>query len=395
MKRYLLSCLIAVCMILCIGAAGAYNTPESIAAAGKVYVSSVTYDPEAFYTGDTGTVTFTLANGNADHGIVINHASYIDPTKGFTLTSGSYDNSANIGPNKSQQFIFSVKADGTDGTYYPMFSISFRDADNLWQKTMVKIDNTPLVLTVIDKPDAFTQGRKKTINVQVANPRNNGVKNVMLEVSGKGALVTPEKIYVGNLASGANKTVNFAVTPDEQTTLSIVMTYNNGDNIHTVTTDLPITFGTDKKGAHPVISNVQVKTESDTFHVTGDVTNAGLETANSVTVSSLAPAVPQDPYRSYVVGALKPDDFGSFEVTFLAENTTSVPLLLSFKDADGNIIESRYTVDVPSFYNVKGSSGYADSQQGGSLPVIPIAVAIAVILVFAGGWYFYLKRNKQ
>jgi hypothetical protein len=71
--------------------------------------------------------------------------------------------------------------------------------------------------------------------------------------------------------------------------------------------DLPIVFGIDKKQADPVISNVQVKSESGVYHVTGDVNNAGLETANSVMVTSLPPAVPQDPYKTYVVGALKPD----------------------------------------------------------------------------------------
>ena len=37
----------------------------------------------------------------------------------------------------------------------------------------------------------------------------------------------------------------------------------------------------------------------------GMSTMPGLETANTVMVTSLAPAVPQDPYKTYVVGALK------------------------------------------------------------------------------------------
>jgi hypothetical protein len=90
---------------------------------------------------------------------------------------------------------------------------------------------------------------------------------------------TPPKVFIGDLASGANRTVPVAITPDQPTTLDITVQYSNGNNIHRETVELPIVFGTDKKQANPVISNVQVKSEGGTYHITGDVTNAGLETA--------------------------------------------------------------------------------------------------------------------
>jgi hypothetical protein len=388
MKNTLFTAIIFLCLLsgtLTI-ATSAYGTPESIVAAGKVYVSSVTYDPTVFFTDDIGTVTFEVTNGNTDQGVVVNHATFSDPDNNIKLTSGTYDYSSNIGPGKTQTYTFSVKADGRDGTYYPTFSLSFRDADNLWYKTMVQIDNTPLVVTILDKPDAFTQGRKKTMNVQVANPRKNDVYNALLEISGTGITSTPSKIFVGQLASGANKTVNVAITPDQPTTLEMTVYYANGDNIHKVTIDLPIVFGTDKKQANPVVSNIQVKSDAGIYHVTGDVTNAGLETANAVMVTTLPSAVPQDPYRTYVVGALKPDDFGSFEVTFTAENGSSIPLQLSYKDADGNIITSTHDVKV---------SPLANNSQKNDLPFLPIVAVIIIVAVFAGGWVIYLRRNRK
>ena len=128
-----------------------------------------------------------------------------------------------------------------------------------------------------------------------------------------------------------------------------------------------------------------VKTDTGLYHVTGDVTNAGLETANSVTVTSLDPAVPQDPYRNYVVGALKPDDFGSFEVTFSAANATTVPLQMSFKDADGNLITSVIDVTIPSL---------SANSQDSSLPIIPI-IAVVIIIALAAGGYHYMKKRKN
>ncbi|WAC05007.1 MAG: hypothetical protein OS112_11240 [Methanoregula sp.] len=388
MKKILVYSTIILCLLLAafIGVATAYQTDSSLTAAGKIYVSKMMYDPTVFFTGDTGTVTVEVTNGNftgTDQGVVVNHATFSD--KNIRLTSGSYDSSSNIGPGKSRTFTFSVVADVREGTYYPTFSLSFRDADSLFHRDMVQVDNTPLIVTVLSKPDAFTQDRKKTITVQVANPRKNDVKNVVLEVTGAGFDVTPSETFIGSLASGAKTTADIAVTPYQPTTLGLTVKYNNGDNPHKVTTELPIVFGPDKKQAEPIISNIQVKSTNGIYHITGDVTNAGLENANSVVVTSLFPAVPEDPYKSYVVGVLKPDDFGSFEVTFSADNGAIIPVQMSYKDADGNVITSRQDVKI---------SVNSASSQTNDLPVIPIIAGIIIVGVFVGGWFFYLKKKK-
>jgi len=375
-------CLLVISMTV---AANAYTTPESIVASGKVYVSQVTYDPAVFFTDDTGTVTIDVTNGNSNQSIVLNHATFSD--NNIRRMSGTYDTSANIGPLQTRSFVFSVAARASEGTYYPTFSLSFRDADSLWERTVVQVDNTPLELTVQNKPDTFTQGSKDTISVTVANPRKNDVKNVKVEVSGTGITATPSTIFIGKLASGASNSVNFTVTPVQETTLDLAVKYNNGDNIHTVTTDLPIVFGIDKKQANPVISNVQVKSEAGIYHITGDVTNAGLEPANSVIVTTLSPAVPHDPYKTYVVGALKPDDFASFEVTFSADNGSTIPLQLSFKDTDGNVFTS--------VQDVKVAPGATSSQKNGDTNLLPVIAGLIIVGIFVGGWVLYLRRNKK
>jgi hypothetical protein len=250
---------------------------------------------------------------------------------------------------------------------------------------MVRVDNTPLVVTIVSKPDAFTQGRKKTITVQVANPRKNDVKNVILEVTGSGFDVTPSETFIGSLASGAKTTADIAVTPYQPTTLGLTVNYDNGDNPHKVTMELPIVFGEDKKRAEPIISNIQMRSTAGIYHITGDVTNAGLENANSVVVTSLLPAVPEDPYKSYGVGVLKPDDFGSFEVTFSADTGATVPVQLSYKDVDGNVITSRHDVKI---------SANAVSSQTSDLPLLPIIAGIIIVGAFVGGWFFYLRKKK-
>jgi hypothetical protein len=388
MKMNRILTIISLCLFVgaLFGVVSAYSTPESIVAAGKVYVSDVTYDPGGFFTGDTGTVTISVANGNDNQSTSVNHATFGDHN--IRLTTTPYDSTTNIGPLQTQQFVFSVVADAMDGTYYPTFSMSFRDADSLYYRAIVQVDNRPLELTVIDKPDAFTQGKKKTVMMQVANPRKNDVRNAILEVAGDGITASPSRTFVGDLASGAKIPVNFSVTPDKETTLALTLMYDNGDNPHTVTMDMPITFGTDKKQADPVMSNVLVKNDGSVYHVTGDVNNAGLDTANTVTVTALSPAVPQDPYKTYVVGALKADDFGSFEVTFTTDATsTSVPIQLSYKDSDGNIYNSVQNVNIPPTD--------ITAQKSSALPLVPIIAGLVIVAVFVGGWFVYLRKNKN
>ncbi|MEN6396696.1 MAG: hypothetical protein ABFC78_09465 [Methanoregula sp.] len=381
--------LIVAASVLVLPVSG-FTTTDSITAAGKVYVSDYTLDPAVLFTGDTATATFSVTNGNTvntttDQGVMLNHATFGD--NDIRLTSGTYDSSSNVGPLQTRTYVFNVITYALDGTYYPTFSIDFRDANSLYYRTPVKVDNTPLMMSVTSKPDTFTEGKKETIVVQIANPRQNDVKNVVLEVAGNGTTITPSTQYLGNLVANSAINTTFYVTPDTESDLSLVVKYDNGDNHHSISQILPIVFGTDKKQASPEVSNIQVTLKNGIFHVTGDVTNAGLTTANGVTVAALSPAVPEDPYKTYVIGALKPDDFGSFEVTFSAPNsTTRVPVQVSFKDTDGNVIVSQQMIST--------STALADMAKQPENPLLIPGIILVVILAI-GGWYYYTRKIKK
>ena len=361
----------------------AYTTPEGIKESGKVYVSGVTMDPATLFSGDKCTITYSVTNGNANQSVAVNHVTFGE-SKDIHLVSDTYDTNTNIGPLQTREFVFFTTTDSSDGSYFPTFSLSFRDADSIYYRTLVKVDNTELILAVLDKPDTFAKDKKDTLSLQIANPRQNDVKNVVLRVSGDGITATPSEKFIGTLASGTATNVTVAVTPEKETSLDLTVTYDNGDNHHSVSENLPITFGTDKKKATPQVSNVKVKLDNGVYDVTGDITNAGLTTANGVSVAAQSPAVPKDPYQSYVVGALKPDDFGSFEVTFTANGASSIPLQISYKDTDGNVITSRHDIALTA----------ADSAQTQNSPnTLPI---IAIILLIAvGGGYLYYRRKKN
>jgi len=386
MKILKLCILLIITLLAVAGDADALATPAEIAAANNVYISNMTYDPGSFFTGDSGTVLVAVTNGNANQSIIANHATF-GFDNNFQLTSGSYDTSSTIGPLQTRMYTFSVVTQSADGSYYPTFSLNVGDATSLYYRGLVKVDNTPIVATLLDKPDAFTPSTKNTLTLQLANPRHNDVKNVIVDIDGGNNVdILPATQYLGVLPSGASMLVNFTVTPNVETTLNVTVKYDNGDNHHTVDLQIPVTFTTDKTAANPVMSNIAVTTTAGITHVTGDVTNAGMSNANAVTVTSLAPAAPQDPYKSYVIGALKPDDFGSFEVTFSADSGASVPIQLSYKDTDGNVIATTQNVTVPL-----SSAGSQDS----GFPVLPVIAIIVVVAIFVGGWYIYLRRYKE
>lgn len=373
--------LLAICLF--VSSASALTTTESMAASAKVYVSNVTYDPGSLYDGDKATVDIKVTNGNSDTGIVINHAQLVDDT--IRTVSRPYDTSSNIGPGQTRDYIFEVTADGKEGYYYPTFSLSFLESDSMYYRTIVEIDNSLPELTFIDKPDTFSAGKKDKITAKISNPRSNAVENVIVEISGTGSAVNPSKIFIGTINAGGNILVNFSVTPQQQTDLTLKITYDNGDNTHTMSESLPIIFGENKKQADPKVNNIKITKEGTVYHVTGDVTNAGLENANAVTITSGAPATAQDPYKNYVVGVLKPDDFGSFEVTFSAEGSTSIPLQMSYKDTDGNVLTSQQNINLAT-----ATSSDQSTAQPSILPIVGVIIVIAL----ACGGYLYMRKRK-
>jgi hypothetical protein len=373
--------LMAICLF--VGTASALTTTESMAASAKVYVSNVTYDPGSMYDGDKATVGIKVTNGNTDTGIVINHAQLVDDT--IRTVSRPYDTSSNIGPGQTRDYIFEVTADGKEGYYYPTFSLSFLESDSMYYRTIVEIDNSLPELTFIDKPDTFSAGKKDKITAKISNPRSNAVENVIVEITGTGTTINPSKIFIGTIKAGGDVLVNFSVTPQQQTDLTLKVTYDNGDNTHMMSESLPLIFGENKKQADPKVNNIKITKVGTVYHVTGDVTNAGLENANAVTITSGSPATAQDPYKNYVVGVLKPDDFGSFEVTFSAEGSTSIPISLSYKDTDGNVITSQQNLNLAT-----AVSSDQSTVQPSILPIIGVILVIAL----AGGGYIYMRKRK-
>jgi len=371
--------------ILALSAALALASPAAAVTADIAVVSS-SLDPPVMMSGDTGTLTIVVQNNGADPVAIQSARLY---GKGVVPTTDPYLAVGEIGGGNTRSFTFTVRADAGEGTFYPTFILDFRDGGSLRYPVLIQVDDTPLSISMVKKPDAFSEGRTAGITLMVGNPRPNAVSGVQVVPEGTGFSVTPTSGFVGGLEPDASGTVTFNLTPETETDVTFRVVWRNGINTHTTDLVLPVTFGEDKKRANPVITNVEVTPISGGYRIVGDVMNAGLESARSVMIAPASPAIPIDPFRVYVVGTLDSDDISSFEVTLRVDAAVEdVPLIVEYRDDDGNLYTSTRTVGLGG-----GTVAPVKEQESGGFPVLGALVVLLIALGVAGAIYHSWKRT--
>jgi len=262
-------------------------------------------------------------------------------------------------------YSFLVKADPPDGTYFPLFTVGAQNAGSIHYPLTIKVDSADIQASVSQKPDTFALSTKDTVNVSIINPRGAAIKNIIITPSGQGIEISPSQKYVSTLNGQSSVEIPFSVTPNQDSTLTFHITYQNGDNDHSTDVVLPIILGENKKAALPVVNNVELATSGSSYTLTGDVNNAGLTDAKSMIVTVGAPAKAVEPYAQYAIGSLAADDFSSFEITFTATDLSSVPLVISWKDKDGNSFFTKKILNLRTNAG-SGSTGTASGSSGSS-----------------------------
>jgi hypothetical protein len=407
---------------LLIGTAAA-STDENYAAAAQVSVTDVKVSPDVLMKGDTATVAVTVKN-TGDDSVAISRAAF-SGTGIAVLNSQTYDTVGDIGAGTTKTFTFTIRADGSDGFYYPTFTLDFRNAGSLRSPVPVQVQSNEVEISVLNKPEVFTADKKETVKLLIGNPRGNAVSSVTVTPSGDGIESTQSSSFIGNISPDGSAEVTFDIAASHSTDLVLTVTYRNGINTHTSVLSVPIKVGTSLTDPIMVVNNLKVSVNGGTYDLTGDVTNAGIEDAMSVIVTAGSPAKTADPYPKYVIGSLDSDDFSSFEVTFTGQGLTSVPVVVQYKDRDGNDYTTTYTYEIgtgaaypENGSSVSASSGASSSSRpggmapggggpggmglfgfggnrSGSLPLTQIGIIIAVLVVGVVAWRKgYLGRAR-
>ncbi len=333
-------------------------------ASSQVAVTGITLDPEILMQGDTGMITVEVQNFGSSS-VPLYRATLITDNNLRLQNQGTYDSLGSLGTGTTMKFTFTVNASSWDGIYYPRFQLDYSDpsSDGLRYSIPVRVESAGIEVSVLDAPDSFSDGKKGSITLLIGNPRENTVHGITVTPQGDGITSTQRSIFVGDLKPGESRNVTFDITPSKETELGFTVNYKNGINTHSATVSLPVTFGEDKMGADMVISGIEVVPSGTGYSMSGDVSNVGLSDAKSVIVMVDSPAVPIDPDRVSVIGSLEPDDFSSFDLTFKAQGVSSIPVIVQYKDVDGNLYEEKTQVTLNSV-SASGNPGSGTFQSG-------------------------------
>jgi len=358
-------------LVLILISAGVQAAPSVVSAtsaqdaAALVYISGYDLNPQVFYPYESGTITVHVTNA-ANASVGVSQPDLIDP-KLHVLNHDAFSTMTNLGPGATVDYSFLVSMDPPDGTYFPLFTVSPKVGNAIHSTLKVKVDSTDIRASIAKKPDVFSISKTDTVNVSLVNPRDGDVTDVMIVPEVDGANVSPSESYIGTLAAGTAIQVPFQVTPDRQGSVTFHVTFSNGDNKHTLDLALPLAVGVDKTAAVPVINNIALSAQGAGYHLTGDVTNAGVTDAKSMVLTVDSPARPMEPYTEYAIGSLASDDFSSFELDFAAADLSAVPVEVRWKDANGNSFSQVSMLDLRSIASGTASTGSrSGSSSGGS-----------------------------
>ncbi|MDH7593952.1 MAG: hypothetical protein QHG99_06340 [Methanomicrobiales archaeon] len=339
----------------------AVNATQPSSPAGQISIVDVRMEPQIFMRGDTGIVTITVKNTGTES-VMVKRATFA-AKEIATLNYDTYATSVMIGPGNTMDFAYTMRADPVDGIYYPRFYLDL-GTESYRSYIPLRIESTPIDLSVKDRPDYFIRGVKEEITLVVGNPRENTLSGVTVTPLGDGILSSQTRAFIGDLAPGASREVKFGIGSNLEGNITFFVEYRNGMNTHHRSIDVPVVFGASGKEANPLINNIEITSAGGTYTLSADVTNAGLSDARSIVVTVGAPAQPTDPYPVYIVGTLEPDDFSSFDVTFIAPGLNAVPVILTYRDEKGNEFSKRFEVSLRG--GSMGSNSTAIGPQGGT-----------------------------
>jgi hypothetical protein len=341
-------------------------SPEQ--ALAQVYVSSVSVNPEVFFPFEDGTITVQLTNSGSQS-VAFVSADLIDNNI-VRKDNNPYNTVIYIGPGNTMTYTFLVTAKPPDGTYFPLFTAASRDATSIRYPVRVDIDSADPIVSIAETPDNFALFTKARVNLSVINPRSGQIDRIIITPKGTGFDVSPSQQFISSLAAAGSAKISFDITPHQQSDVTFHVSYHNGlSNERTMDVVLPLNIGENKQAAIPVINNIAITSSGSYYTLTGDVNNAGITDAKAVVVTVGSPAHATEPYPEYAIGSLASDDFSSFEVTLTASDLSSVPLVIRWKDADGNSFSTTKTLDLRSGSDATGTgsvSSTRSSSSGGS-----------------------------
>jgi LPXTG-motif cell wall-anchored protein len=208
--------------------------------------------PAVLMPGDEAILAIELENGAAPYGVgkdagagstaqssllstPINR-TFLKSTEGIKVISDDYHDLGMIGPDDKVTVYYKIRASKnmSSGTYLLDFGVvGGYDMITINREIPVKVDSAAVSMA---RAEAAT---KPSINLNVANPRENTLNAVTIVPSAKGIRFSPDEYYIGTMDPDEVFTISFAIDSDNPTksltgpeNLSFVAKFKNGDTWH-------------------------------------------------------------------------------------------------------------------------------------------------------------------
>ena len=378
----------AVIALLFIGAGSAATITEP-----SYSIQSLTVTPGTLLPGESGQLQFTIQNAGLTP-LVIDKISVTDSENVISVKHPAITSLGAIGAGKSLTITLPISAKDVDGTFYPTLYVDFKydSATNL-QYTYLKypfavtVDSKSVSLSVTERPEVFEPDTTQIVGLSIGNLRANQIDSVVVTASGEGVSCEEGMVFAGAIAPGASSDVFLTVITSEKTeSINLDVSYKNGANWHTDTLTIPVEGGELKTGAELFVNNIEITSGASYTTITGDVNNAGLQTAKGLVVS-LNGAEPLQPYPVFVVGSLDADGLSEFELTFTNPESDSLDLIFTYKDDNGNTYVQEETVSISAVQS-------AGSAVSGGNPVAAGIAVVLLILIIGGAVFLIWKKGN-
>ena len=378
----------AVIALVFIGAGSAATITEP-----SYSIQSLTVTPGTLLPGESGQLQFTIQNAGLTP-LVIDKISVTDSENVISVKHPAITSLGAIGASKSLTITLPISAKDVDGTFYPTLYVDFKydSATNL-QYTYLKypfavtVDSKSVSLSVTERPEVFEPDTTQIVGLSIGNLRANQIDSVVVTASGEGVSCEEGMVFAGAIAPGASSDVFLTVITSEKTeSINLDVSYKNGANWHTDTLTIPVEGGEHKTGAELFVNNVEITSGAAYTTITGDVNNAGLQTAKGLVVS-LNGAEPLQPYPVFVVGSLDADGLSEFELTFTNPESDSLDLIFTYKDDNGNTYVQEETVSISAVQS-------AGSAVSGGNPVAAGIAVVLLILIIGGAVFLIWKKGN-
>lgn len=244
MKRAFLISVSMLLLALIIGSAAAYeyHMPANI---------QPTITPSVLMPGDEAVLAIELQNGAAAYGAggsagagtaaagtvlstPINQTT-LKGTNEIHVISPDYKDLGMIGPDDKITLYYKIKANENtpSGTYLLDFNVQGGyDMIQINRLIPIKVDSAAVNIAQADVPT------KPSIDLNVANPRENTLNAVTIIPIAAGIRFSPDRYYIGTMDPDEVFTISFGIDSNGSkqimgpTNLSFVSEFKNGDNWH-------------------------------------------------------------------------------------------------------------------------------------------------------------------